>query len=149
VHLLMVGDGPDERVLREMAEALGLEDHISFFAFTDEPNYVFEMLDLTVLPSLEKEGLPNVLLESMSMGVPVVSSRIGGIAEIVIPGETGSMVDPGEPGELAEAIHALWADQDRYQRMKIKARELIASQFDKAAQYDRFLAHFRALVEDD
>jgi glycosyltransferase involved in cell wall biosynthesis len=149
VHLMMVGDGPDEAKLREMVKSLNLRDHVTFFPFTDEPNVVFERLDLTVLPSLEKEGLPNVLLESMSMGVPVVSSNLGGIPEIVIEGETGTMVAPGDHAALADAIETIWADQDRFHAMKIKARELIVSHFDKQKQFDRFLSHFESLIQAD
>ncbi len=146
VHLMMVGDGPDEAMLKALAKDLGLGDHVTFFPFTDEPDIVFERIDLTVLPSLEKEGLPNVLLESMSMGVPVVSSNLGGIPEIVIEGETGSMVSPGDAGALAEAIETLWADQNNYREMKTKVRDRMVSRFDKSTQFERFLDHFESLV---
>ncbi len=144
-HLMMVGDGPDESMLKAMVKNLGLETYVSFFPFTDEPNYIFERLDITVLPSLYKEGLPNVLLESMSMGVPVVSSNIGGVSEIVINGETGYMVEPGNITALAEAILRAWTSHDHYLIMKRKARKLIANQFDKATQFDRFISHFHTL----
>ncbi len=144
-HLMMVGDGPDETMLKERVKTLGLERNVSFFPFTDEPNYVFERLDMTVLPSLYKEGLPNVLLESMSMGVPVVSSNIGGVSEIVIDGETGYMVEPGDKSALADAIKKVWANQNNYQEMRVKARKLIVNQFDKATQFDRFISHFHTL----
>ena len=103
-HLMMVGDGPDETMLKEMVKTLGLQGNVTFFPFTDKPNYIYERLDMTVLPSLFKEGLPNVLLESMAMGVPVVSSNIGGVSEIVMDGETGYMVAPGDKAALAEGI---------------------------------------------
>ena len=148
-HLMMVGDGPDETMLKEMVRTLGLDQHISFFPFTDEPNTIFERLDMTVLPSLNKEGLPNVLLESMSMGVPVVSSNIGGVSEIVIDGETGYMVEPGNKLALAGAIEKAWANQTNYQHMRVKARELIVNQFDKATQFERFISHFRTLIMRD
>lgn len=144
-HLVMVGDGPDETMLKERVKTLGLEQKVSFFPFTGEPNYVFERLDITVLPSLYKEGLPNVLLESMSMGVPVVSSNIGGVSEIVIDGETGYMVEPGDKSALANMINIVWGNQDNYQEMKIKARKLIMNQFDKVTQFDRFISYFHTL----
>ena len=144
-HLMMVGDGPDESMLKAMVKNLELETNVSFFPFTDEPNYVYERLDITVLPSLYKEGLPNVLLESMSMGVPVVSSNIGGVSEIVIDGDTGYMVEPGNKTALAEAIQKGWSSHDHYLIMKGKARKLIANQFDKATQFDRFISHFYML----
>jgi len=144
-HLMMVGDGPDEITLKARVKTLGLERNVSFFPFTDEPNYVFERLDITVLPSLFKEGLPNVLLESLSIGVPVVSSNIGGVSEIVIEGETGYMVEPGKKSALADALKKVWACQDNYQEMSIKARKLIVNQFDKATQFDRFISHFHTI----
>ena len=149
VHLLMVGDGPDEAMLKERAATLGLERNISFFPFTNKPSYVYERLDLTVLPSLYKEGLPNVLLESMSMGVPVVSSEIGGVAEIVRNGETGYMVEPGNKSALAAAIKKAWDNQNAYREMKVKARKLIVDQFDKATQFERFISHFHSLCNSD
>ena len=148
-HLMMVGDGPDESMLKERVKTLGLEQNVSFFPFTDEPNLIFERLDMTVLPSLNKEGLPNVLLESMSMGVPVVSSNIGGVSEIVIDGETGYMVEPGNKSALADAIKKVWANQTNYQEMKVKAQKLIVNQFDKATQFERFLSHFHTLKMSD
>ena len=113
------------------------------------PTIIFERLDMTVLPSLNKEGLPNVLLESMSMGVPVVSSNIGGVSEIVIDGETGYMVEPGNKSALADAINKVWANQANYQEMKVKARKLIVNQFDKATQFERFISHFHTLKSSD
>jgi len=104
IHLMLVGDGPDGAHLRDLAAELGLGDHISFFPFTSEPHYVFERVDITVLPSLYKEGLPNVLQESMAMNVPVVSSRLGGVPEVVLDDRTGAMVDPGDSAQLADAV---------------------------------------------
>jgi glycosyltransferase involved in cell wall biosynthesis len=145
-HLMIVGDGPDETLLKQKAKEMGLEKNISFFPFTNEPNYVFERINVTVLPSLYKEGLPNVLLESMSMEVPVVSSNLGGVPELVINGETGYMVEPGNRYELAEAIKRLWSEQDVYQKMKRNTRDLIESNFNKVIQFDRFKDHFVHLI---
>lgn len=144
-HLMLVGDGPDESMLKEGVKTVGLEQNVSFFPFTDEPNYIFERLDMTVLPSLYKEGLPNVLLESMSMGVPVVSSNIGGVSEIVIEGITGYMVEPEDKSALADAIWKVWANKNNYQEMKKEARKLITDKFNKATQFERFLSHFQSL----
>lgn len=146
IHLILVGDGPDEEMLKHKARELGLQEHISFFPFTNEPNYVFERIDITVLSSIYKEGLPNVLLESMSMGVPVVASNIGGVPEIVIDGVTGFMVTPGDAAALARAIAKLWTDQERYLQMRKNARNLMVKHFDKETQFDRFLSHFQTLI---
>lgn len=146
VHLMMVGDGPDGYALRNKAKELGIEQNITFFPFTDEPQYVFECADITVLPSLYKEGLPNVLLESMSMGVPVVSSNLGGVPEIVVNGKTGFMVEPGNAEQLADAILKLGNDHAGYIMMRQNARQLMTEKFDKKRQFDQFLKYFRSLL---
>ena len=146
VHLMMVGDGPDEQALKNQINELSIKQHVTFFPFTNEPQYVFERADLTVLPSLYKEGLPNVLLESMSMGVPVVSSDLGGVPEIVIDGKTGFMVEPGNGEQLADAIQKLWSDPISYMKMRQNARQLMTQNFDKERQFDRFLEYFRNLL---
>jgi len=146
IHLMVVGDGPDESMLKQETKRMGLEKHISFFPFTNEPNYIFERIDLTVLPSLYKEGLPNVLLESMAMKVPVVSSNLGGVPELVIDGETGLMVEPGNADDLAFSINIIWSDKENYQKMKLSARRLIENNFNKTIQFDKYKDHLRQLI---
>lgn len=146
VHLMLVGDGPDEGKLKQQAGEMGLAERVSFFPFTDEPEYVFGRIDLTVLPSLHKEGLPNVLLESMAMKVPAVASKLGGVGEVVLEGETGYTVEPGDSDQLADAIYRLWADQESYRQMSVYARRLVEEKFDKENQFDRFMYHFRGCV---
>jgi glycosyltransferase involved in cell wall biosynthesis len=146
IHLMLVGDGPDEALLRKLAEELGLGNHVSFFPFTSEPDIVFERADITILPSLYKEGLPNVLQESMAMNVPVISSRIGGVPEVVLDGQTGYMFEPGNNDKLAETILKLWTDQEAYRRICLQTREVITKRFNKEVQFDVFLEHFRSIT---
>ncbi len=146
VHLVLVGDGPDENALIEHVAELGLTDHVSFFPFTREPVYVFEMLDVLVLSSTHKEGLPNVILEAMSMGLPVVSTRLAGTPEVVHHGSTGLLVTPGDVDELARAIGQLGSDPDVCRSMGDAGRALMEESFDKQHQFDAFLDHFRAVL---
>jgi glycosyltransferase involved in cell wall biosynthesis len=149
IHLMLVGDGPDEALLRKLARELELSNHVSFFPFTAEPDYVYERADVTVLPSLHKEGLPNVLQESMAMNVPVISSNIGGVPEVVFDGQTGYIVEPGNSDLLAEAILNLWTDQDVYRKMCVQARKVITERFDKENQFEQFLSYFHSLIGED
>ena len=125
---------------------LGLDDNVSFFPFTRDPAQIYPVLDLLVLPSLYKEGLPNVLLESLAMGVPVVASNIAGVPEAVKDGETGGLVEAGDREQLAAAIINLWRDQNRYAAMQQNGRMLIEEQFDKQKQFERFLTYFNEIV---
>jgi len=145
VLLMLVGDGPDEKMLKEKVAQMNLEKNVAFFPFTSEPELIFELLDILVLSSLYKEGLPNVLLEAMSMELPVVSSKLAGVPEVVKNGETGFMVQPGDVDELANAVIKLWSDKSGYKIMAKNARELMATKFDKKIQFGQFLNYFKSI----
>lgn len=142
VHLMLVGDGPDEAMLKEKVAEWDLGRNVTFFPFTREPVNVFEVIDILVLSSLHKEGLPNVLLEALAMGLPVVSSRLAGTPEVVRDGETGLLVNPGDIDGLAGAIARLGADRATCRTMGDAGRRLIAEGHDKQRQFDAFIEHF-------
>jgi len=146
VHLMLVGAGPDEQMLKQKVIEMNLESSVSFFPFTSTPQLIFEIVDILVLSSLYKEGLPNVLLEAMSMELPVVSSNLAGVPEIVKNGETGYMVKPGDIDELSDAVIKLWSDKDAYNSMSKNARELMETKFDKKRQFDEFLNYFKRIT---
>jgi glycosyltransferase involved in cell wall biosynthesis len=115
------------------------------FPFTDEPQYVFERADITVLPSLRKEGLPNVLLESMAMGVPTVATNLSGVPEVVLPGKTGYLVEAGDVAQLTGAILQLATDRPTCMRMGIAGRKLMEDRHDRETQFESFLRYCRAI----
>jgi len=147
IHVMFVGEGPDEEMLRAVTKVYGLEAYVSFFPFTDEPNYVFERIDILALPSLYKEGLPNVLLEAMSMQLPVIATDLAGIPEVVIDGETGYLTPPGEVEKFSDAIEMLWASREIYRGMGLNARKLVQDKMDKRHQFNAFLNFFRLITE--
>ncbi len=146
VHAMLVGDGPDEEMLNSKVKEMKLENNITFFPFTREPNYIFERLDILTLPSLYKEGLPNVLLEAMSMCLPCIASKMAGIPEIIFNDKTGYMVTPGSVDELADAISKLWADKEQCGVMGENARKLMQEKMSKKKQFDVFLNYFKKVV---
>lgn len=146
VHAILVGEGPDEDMLKAVVKVYGLEDNVSFFPFTKEPNYVFDSIDILTLPSLYKEGLPNVILEAMSMGLPVISSRMAGVPEVVIDGKTGYMTDIGNVEQFADAIDNLASDKELMKQMGSNARAMMKEKFDKKHQFDVFLNYFESIL---
>ena len=76
------------------------------------------------------EGLGRVVIEANNVGVPVVASRRGGIPELIVEGETGWLVEPGNPASLAERIIAALDDPERLHRMGELARKLLREQFE-------------------
>jgi len=148
IHLMLVGDGPDEEKLKKAVREMNLEQNVTFFPFTPEPVFVFEVIDILVLSSLYKEGLPNVLLEAMSMELPVVASRLAGVPEVVQDGKTGYMVEPGDVPGLVDAIARLWTDQKAYEIMSRNARRLMETQFNKIQQFGAFIRYFQKITEE-
>lgn len=146
IYLLLVGDGPEEHQTKRMVKDLDLDKRVGFFPFTAEPELAFEQVDITVLPSIAKEGLPNVLQESMAMKVPVIASDLGGVSEVVLDGETGLLVKPGNVSELASAIDTLWSNQVNYQKMGDDGHRLVESKFDRVSQFDKFRVHFQSCL---
>ena len=106
IKLVIVGDGPEKIDLLKLVKKRGLEKDVIFTGFQSDPISYINVFDIFVLTS-EREGLPRVILEAMLMGKPVVASKIPGVVELVIEGETGFLVPPKNPEAFAEKILTL------------------------------------------
>lgn len=102
-HYVIAGDGPLREALKHETRALGLAGRVHFLGWRDDARAVIAALDLLLAPSLW-EGFGLVLLEAMALGVPILSTRVSAIPEVVVEGETGWLVPPGDPGALAGAL---------------------------------------------
>lgn len=103
VRLNIIGTGPQESALRRQVCEQGLGDRVRFLGFRNDVYDYLAHLDALLIPSLQ-EGLPYALLEAMSLGIPVVGSRVGGLAEVLRNNETGLLVDVGDVKALRAAI---------------------------------------------
>jgi glycosyltransferase involved in cell wall biosynthesis len=103
IKLLIIGDGPEKMKLTGLAEALGIKDRIIFTGFQQDILPLMALLDIFCLTSKE-EGFPQSLVESMSLGKPVVVSKVGGVLELIEDGINGILVPPGNPEILSESI---------------------------------------------
>jgi glycosyltransferase involved in cell wall biosynthesis len=109
VHLDIVGSGMEEENLRKLAQKLDINDRVSFhgyIAFGDTLFSYYRAADFFVLPSLS-EGIPQVLLEAMAFGVPIITTQIPSVQGIVRHKENSWLVEPGSAMALAKAIHEL------------------------------------------
>ena len=93
-----------QRSVLELAHRLGLEGAVSWAGFRSDMAAEFRCMHLFALPSLYGEGMPMVVLEAMAAGLPIVSTRVEGIPEVVRHGVDGLLAAPGDPGELATAL---------------------------------------------
>src|SRR5262249_51161763 len=97
---------------------------------------------LLVLPSRRREGMPTALLEAMGAGVPVVASRVGGVAEIVTDGVTGRLVPPGDPVVLADVMDGLLADEHLRGRLARSGRRFVVARHGLATMVEGHRAAF-------
>jgi glycosyltransferase involved in cell wall biosynthesis len=109
-----------------------------FAGYRDDVAALLAGCDVFCLPSLA-EGLPLVVLEAMLQARPVVATPVGGTAELVVDGETGVLVPPGDAGALAHALSDLLADPARARRMGDAGRARVLAEFSEAAMSKRVL----------
>lgn len=125
VRFVVVGQGPLQHELREQARELGLNGTVVFTGYREDAPRVAAAFDVFVLSSLY-EGLSIALVEAMALGKPAVVTAVGGLPEVVVDGEHGLVVPPGNPSSLAEGILSLLRDAERRARLGDAARRRVA-----------------------
>jgi glycosyltransferase involved in cell wall biosynthesis len=122
--LVIVGEGPERPSLQALAQTLGVSDRIYFAGARDKPETIalMQACDLFVLNSTY-EGLPHVILEAMSLGLPVVATSVGGTPEIVRDGENGRLVSPGATDVLQDILLKLAIAEDERCRLAKGAQQ--------------------------
>lgn len=107
--LIIAGQGPEEVHLRRQIQNLGMQDRISLDGFCKDTREFYESLDLFVLSS-HREGLPNVVLEAMSTGTPVIATKVDGVPRIITDGLDGILIDAGSSRSISFEIKRLSSD---------------------------------------
>jgi glycosyltransferase involved in cell wall biosynthesis len=133
----LYGDGPLRDELAELRDSLGLHDHVQLLgaADNDEVRAALHDADIFVLtPRIaadgDRDGIPNVLVEAMACGLPVVTTNAGGVAELVEHERNGLVAPPGDVRRVAELIGALLSDPERRQRLGVAARRYVEQSYD-------------------
>ncbi|MBU0701853.1 glycosyltransferase [bacterium] len=126
VKFLLIGDGPIREDLESIVSELDLRKHVIFLGERNDVVELLKIMDIFVLPS-KSEGLSNTILEAMSAELPVIATDVGGNSELVVDGETGILIQPGDIFALSVAIINLLRDDEKRKKMGeagfIRARE--------------------------
>jgi colanic acid/amylovoran biosynthesis glycosyltransferase len=151
-HLTLAGEGPERRQLRELIHRHGLAGRVSLTGAVPhrEVARLMAQADLLVMPSLiapsgDRDGIPNVILEALFCGVPVLATAVSGIPEVIREGDTGWLTGPGDPEALARAAAAVLATPAEARRRAENGRALVTQEFDSQRNYGRLKALFEAL----
>jgi glycosyltransferase involved in cell wall biosynthesis len=134
VQVKLAGEGELRAHLEELCREAGIEDRVSFLGAVSQERIrdLYAEADVFCLPSFA-EGVPVVLMEAMAMGLPVVTTRIAGIPELVEDGSGGVVVAPGRVDELAGRIAALLDDPEKRSALGAAGREKVLAEFDAEA----------------
>jgi glycosyltransferase involved in cell wall biosynthesis len=143
----MVGDGPMFKDLRQMAKDLDIERRTSFFGNQAEVGSFLSAADLLLLTS-ETEGLPATILEAAYMGLPVVATRVGGVAECIEDDRTGVLVEEGDDDTFARAVVKLLRDNELRRAMSANASAKARREFTIDRVANKYLDFYRKLMND-
>lgn len=112
LHLWILGSGPQQDQIKKVIEDFGLNSNIDLVGQADNVFDFYRMADICVFPSYEKEGLMGVVMESMSVGKPVITTTNNGNEDIINNGNTGILVEPRNEKQLAQSIDTLLSSPD-------------------------------------
>jgi glycosyltransferase involved in cell wall biosynthesis len=145
-HAVFAGDGPQKENLERRIAELGLGDRIHLLGLRRDVANVLQALDVFVLPT-HQEALGTAFIEAGTMGLPSVASRVDGVPEVVVDGETGLLVPVGDSAAIAAALIELLADPERRRRLGETARARARERFSREAMVTGMIEVYRRLLD--
>jgi len=145
LHFLLVGEGPMRGELEAFIDSHGLSSGVHLAGWQADVPGILAGADFLVLPSLW-EGMPNVILEAMAAGLPVVSTRVEGTDELIDDGKNGMIVEPNSPAELVEAISQLLQNPTRTKEMGRLAQQKVTKEFTWDSMVAQYTSLYRQLL---
>lgn len=145
IKMIIVGEGPLRMMLNKQASDSGVEDIVFFLGFREDIPQILHSLDLFVISSY-LEGMGSSILDAMACRLPVVATKVGGIPEVVIHGETGLLVPPRTPSALAPAILRLYYNKALASRLGQKGYEVVHQKFSAEAMADKIVVLYEKIA---
>ena len=143
-HLLIVGDGPERKALEHHAQQLGLGDRVRMVGWQNPMTDWYQAMDVLTLTS-STEGLPNVLLEGMAMGLPIAATNVGAIDDLLDGGLCGRLLSQN-PATWTDPLGQLLTDQNLRMELGLAGRRRVQSEFTFAKRMDRMMTQYDMLM---
>jgi glycosyltransferase involved in cell wall biosynthesis len=147
VCLVLVGDGPRRAYLEDMAKHMPSAGQVFFVGYQAAMRDYFEAIDLLVLPSLS-EGLPNVVLEAMAMGVPVVATKVGAVDLAISDQDNGYLVEPGDAQALGSAIVEALRDRPKLTEIGKRGQDSLFPRFSPQERVKEIIRIYQEMLAD-
>ncbi len=145
LHLMIIGEGDERQRLESLIAQHGREDRIRLLGYRSDVRFLYECMDIFALSSL-REGLPNVVLEAMALGVPVVSTKVAGVPQLITHEVNGLLAECGSAEALATQLERLIHDAEMRQQLSHNARETIESKYSFRVRMDKIRAIYDGLL---
>ncbi len=145
VRLWLPGVGPEETRIRELVKARGLDDAVRFLGFREDLPELLALADLQVHAS-DEEGVPLAILAGMAAGRPIVSTRVGGIAEVLVDGDSALLVPRRDPAALADAVTYLMTHPACAEALGASAQRFVETDYSLAAATARVEALYAEVL---
>jgi N-acetyl-alpha-D-glucosaminyl L-malate synthase BshA len=144
-QLFLVGDGPDRSEAEWLAHDLHINDRVHFMGKLERVNELLPLADLLLMPSeLESFGL--VALEAMACKVPSISTRVGGVAEVIDDGVTGLLYSVGDVEQMAAGAVGLLKDRDRLEAMREAGRKTAQKRFCSSLVVPHYVRYYEQVL---
>jgi glycosyltransferase involved in cell wall biosynthesis len=145
IKILIEGDGPMFNELQSLIYRLNLSNNCILVGHEKNIVDFMSFIDVLILPSIEYEDFPNVVIEAMSLGKPVISSALAGTPEQVVSGLSGILVEPGSSKDLALAIVKMYSNYDMIAKMGAEGKRLFENNFTAKIAVNKYLKLYREL----
>ena len=147
LRLVIVGDGQERQNLESLAAAMDIGDRVVFTGLREDIDRILRESTMLVLPSRPgSETFPNVVLEAMATGLPVVATNVGSVMELVRPGQTGALIPHSDVEALRNAIDELLSDTAQLEAFGKAARRMVEESYDLEQMYAKREALFEELL---
>ena len=145
VSFVIAGSGTLGADLRVHATSMGLASRVRFLGFVDPVAPVQKALDIVVIPSLS-EAFGLSAIEALALQVPVVASRVGGLPEMIVDGQTGLLVPPDDPQAIVDAVYRLLDDPELGRRLATAGAQLVEERYTLERMVDGYLGVYQSIV---
>ncbi len=144
-HLLIIGEGDEEAMLKDLSRSLSIEDKVSFLGFRTDVEGLLQLSDLYVMSS-RWEGLPYVIVECLANSLPVVATDVGGVNEAVTNGKTGIVIPSGNETMLTESIATLLSDPKKLAEMAAESKLRFDQDFLESGMFEQTVDCYKKLL---